>query len=117
MTQGEGLVQREASAALRAGSLARLQEGFSQLVGAESTSRGWDPRDAMINMTPFVDCARRLGHDPAVVFGPAAVTGAAWFRETFEAFVRRSDITLSAFGWSIIETPEGPAYHFAWPDP
>jgi len=117
VAQGEGLVQREASAALRAGSLERLQRGFERLVEAESTSRGWDPRDTMINMTPFIDCARRLGHDPAVVFGPAALTGAEWFRETFEAFVRRSDITLAAFGWSIVETPEGPAYHFAWPDP
>jgi hypothetical protein len=117
MAEGDGLVQHEASAALRAGSLERLQLGFSRLVEAESTSHGWDQRDAMINMTPFVDCARRLGHDPAEALGSVAATGAEWFRETFDAFVRRSDVTLAAFGWSIVETPEGPAYHFAWPTP
>jgi hypothetical protein len=116
VAQREGLVQREASAALRDGSLERLQQGFSRLVDAESTSHGWDQRDTMINMTPFVDCARRLGHDPAMVLAPAAANGAEWFRETFDGFVRRSDVTLAAFGWSIVETPDGPAYRFAWPD-
>jgi hypothetical protein len=111
----EGLVQREASAALRAGSLERLQAGFSRYVQAESVAPGWDPRDAMINMTPFVDCARRLGHDPASVLGPIAATGADWFRETFDSFARRTDVTLAAFGWSIAETHEGPSYRFAFP--
>jgi len=69
----------------------------------------------MLSLTPFIDCARRLGHDPAVVLGPIAADGAAWFRTTFETFVQRSDVTLGAFGWSVIETPDGPAYRFAWP--
>jgi hypothetical protein len=115
MAQGDGLVQREASAALRARSLDRLQAGFRRLVEAESTDPGWDPRDAMIDMTPFIDCARQLGFDPAVVLGPIAATGAPWFHETFESFIVRSDVTLAAFGWSIVDTPKGPAYRFAWP--
>jgi hypothetical protein len=113
----QGLVQREVSAALRAKSLDRLQAGFGRLVEAESTDPGWDPRDAMIDMTPFIDCARRLGVDPAVALGPIAATGADWFRDTFEEFVARSDVTLAAFGWSIVETPQGQAYRFAWPTP
>lgn len=111
----EGLVQREATAALRARSLERLQQGFSRYVQAEAVAPGWDPRDAMINLTPFVDCARRLGHDPVSVLGPIAATGADWFGETFDSFARRTDVTLSAFGWSIAETPEGPSYRFAFP--
>jgi hypothetical protein len=113
MTKGDGLVQREASAALRAKSLDRLQAGFSRLVEAESRDRGSDPRDAMIDMTPFIDCARELGLDPAVVLGPIAATGADWFRETFEEFVTRSDVTLAAFGWSVVDTPNGREYRLA----
>lgn len=115
MTQGEGLVQRESSAALRQRSLERLQLGFERYVAAERAARGWDPRDAMIDMTPFIDCARQLGYDPMAVLGPGAAAGPAWFSETFDAFVRRTDVTLEAFGWSIVETPKGPAYQFAWP--
>lgn len=69
----------------------------------------------MIDITPFVDCARQLGFDPAVVLGPIAATGADWFRGTFEAFVARSDVTLAAFGWSIVDTSKGRTYRFAWP--
>jgi hypothetical protein len=66
----------------------------------------------MVEMTPFIDCARRLGHDPALALGPIAATGADWLRETFDAFVERSDITLAAFGWSIKQDGRGPAYQF-----
>ena len=116
MAQGEGLVQREATAALREGSLERLRDGFSRYVAAEASARGWDPRDSMIDMTPFIDCARRLGQDPAIVLADIAAAGPDWFRETFQHFVRRSDVTLAAFGWSIVETQDGPRYRFAWPD-
>jgi hypothetical protein len=69
----------------------------------------------MIGMTPFIDCARRLGHDPETVLRPIAAGGADWLRTTFDGFIRRTDITLGAFGWSIVDEPEGPAYRFAWP--
>ncbi len=112
---GIGLDARESTAALREGTLARLQTGFGLLVQAESNARGWDDRDTMISLAPFIDCARRLGHDPLLALSPIAGTGPEWFREVFEAFVRRADVTLAAFGWSIIETPDGPAYQFVWP--
>ena len=115
MTGGPGLDAREATAALRERSVDRLRLGFERLVEAEATAKGWDPRDTMISLTPFLDCARRLGADPAALLGPSAATGPDWFRETFDAFVARSDVTLAAFGWSIHETPDGPAYRFAWP--
>jgi len=68
----------------------------------------------MLGLTPFLDCARRLGYDPALELGPIAATGAPWVRETFETLIRR-EISLAAFGWSIVETGDGPAYPFAWP--
>jgi hypothetical protein len=108
-------VEHEATAALRDGSVALLEAGFHRHVAAESAAKGWDPRDAMIGLTPFIDCARRLGADPAVTLGPIARTGAAWYRETFDGFVVRSDVALEAFGWRIVDTPDGPAYRFSWP--
>jgi hypothetical protein len=115
MGQGGGLDEREATAALRSRSPERLRQGFERLVAAEAAARGWDPRDTMISLAAFVDCARRLGADPVALLGPAAATGPDWFRETFEAFVRRENLVLRDFGWSIRETADGPAYRFAWP--
>lgn len=107
-----GLDAREATAALRARSADRLREGFRRLVDLESGRRSWDTRDAMVSLTPFIDCARRLGLDPSDVLGPVARTGAAWYQETFLTFVRRDDVTLAAFGWALVQTPDGPAYRF-----
>jgi hypothetical protein len=115
MAQGEGLVQQETTAALRARSGQRLASGFATYVAVEARAKGWDPRDTMIDLVPFLDCARRLGLDPASALGPIAAAGPAWFRETFDAFVRRSDVTLEAFGWSLLQAPDGPKYRFAFP--
>jgi hypothetical protein len=115
MPAGEGLDARETTAALRLRSPDRLREGFERLVGAEARAKGWDPRDTMISLAAFVDCARRLGVDAAPLLGPIAATGPAWFRETFDGFVRRTDYVLLDFGWRVVETPGGRAYRFAWP--
>jgi hypothetical protein len=111
----DGPVASDTTAALRARSMSRLKEGFNRHVVAASAETSWDPRGEMLDLTPFLDCTRRLGFDPAVELGPIAATGAPWLRKTFDAFVRREDVTLAAFGWSIVETPDGPAYRFAWP--
>ena len=94
----------------------RLRLGFERLIEAEAKARGWDPRDTMISLTPFIDCARRLGVDPRDALGSIAASGPGWFRETFDAFVGRADVTLEAFGWSLDEGPNGPAYRFGWPE-
>jgi len=112
MTRGDGPLQRDLNAALRERSLARLRDGFTRYVRMASVDPAWEDRDEMVNMTPFIDCARRLGADPATVLGPIAATGADQFRELFEIFVARKDVTLEAFGWSMVETPSGPAYRW-----
>ena len=73
MPQGIGLDAREATAALRERTQDRLELGFGRLVESEARASGWDPRDTMISLTPFLDCARRLGLDPGVVLGPIAL--------------------------------------------
>lgn len=112
MSGEPGLDARETTAALRQRSPERLRRGFERLMAAEARARGWDPRDTMISLAPFVDCARRLDQDPAALFGPVAATGPAWFRDAVAGFVRRDDVSLGAFGWSLVETDEGPAYRW-----
>lgn len=110
MGERAGLVQREATAALRQRSLERLQSGFGRYVRTVASRSSWDWRDELVDMTPFVDCARRLGLDPATALGPVATTGPTELRELFDGFVRRTDVTLAAFGWELVDTPDGPVY-------
>jgi hypothetical protein len=101
--------------ALRTGSVDALRQGFEAHVASLWDLPKWDSRDEMLSLAAFLDCARRLGQEPDALFGPTAASGPPWFVETFTTFVRRTDVTLAAFGWSIVETPDGPAYRFAWP--
>ena len=48
------------------------------------------------------------------MLGPIARTGPEWFRETFDAFVGRTDLSLALFGWRLLDEPAGPAYRFDW---
>jgi hypothetical protein len=64
----------------------------------------------MVGLAPFLDCARRRVHDPEVLIGPIAKAGAEWFQQLFEVFVRRSDVTLARFGWSLAMDSDGPRY-------
>lgn len=105
------------SKALRDKSLVQLQGVFARYVEILSSRSTDDARDVMVGLAAYIDCARRLGYDPETVLGPSAASGATWFRELFGLFVRRSDITLDAFGWSLTETPEGIAYKPAAPKP
>jgi len=100
------------STALTEKSLDQLQAVFARYVAVTASGPVDDSRDVMVGLVPFIDCARRLGGDPEKVLGPIAESGAAEFPEIFRVFVRRSDITLAAFGWSLTEYPEGWAYRY-----
>jgi len=92
-----------------------LVAGFGAQVDHLVSTGPIDPRDEMLDLAALVDCSRRLGREPGELLGPVAGAGPDWLAELFAAFVRRTDVTLAAFGWSIVDTPEGPAYRFAWP--
>jgi phosphoribosylformimino-5-aminoimidazole carboxamide ribotide isomerase len=111
----EPFIQGEVTAAFRDRSPERLAQAFSRHVAVEATRHPWDSRDVMLSLAVFFDCARRLGSDPATLFGPHTAPAPDWFRETFESFAKRTDSSMSAFGWSLVETPDGPQYRFAWP--
>jgi phosphoribosylformimino-5-aminoimidazole carboxamide ribotide isomerase len=111
----EPFIQREVTAALRDRSPERLADAFARHVNIESSRHPWDSRDEMLSLAVFFDCARRLGADPAALFGTLTTSAPTWFRETFESFAQRTDGSMSAFGWSLVDTPDGPEYRFAWP--
>ncbi len=92
-----------------------LVEGFRAQVAHLAATGAIDARDEMLDLAALVDCSRRLGRDPAELLGPAAAAGPAWLAKLFDQFVRRTDVTLAVFGWSIVDTLDGPAYRFAWP--
>jgi hypothetical protein len=108
-------IQRELTAALRERSTDRVASAFARHVEAESSHSHGDPRDEMLSLAVFFDCARRLGADPTALFDPLVPPAPAWLRETFDSFARRTPGSVSAFGWSLVETPDGPEYRFAWP--
>jgi hypothetical protein len=110
-----GLVPRETTAALRERSPERLKNAFRRIVEIAATQDIRDERDEMVGFVPFIDCARRLGQDPAELLGPIAKTGPDWFWGLFQMFVSRKDVTLDAFGWVIVHTPEGPEYQSTGP--
>lgn len=130
MTEGSGwaeLVDALATNALRAGTRADLEAAFDAWLAGEIDDAagrgryGWDPREAMMDLAPFVDCARRLDLDPVAVLGARAdeVVAAGAVPEPLAAvihsFLRRTDVTPEVFGWSVVELDGGPAYRFRWP--
>jgi len=110
-----GLDARESTAALRSGSADVLRAGFDRWVSVEAAAPYGDQRDAMIGIAPFVDCARRIGLEPDDLLGPVVANCPAWLRQAFAATIGHPDVTLEALGWSVVETPDGPSYRFAWP--
>ncbi len=116
MAPGPGLDAREATAALREATAGRLREGFARLVEAETRAGGGDWRDAAVSLVPFIDCARRLGLDPATALRRVVATAPREVRDAFDALAARPELSLADFGWAISQTAEGPAYRFAWPD-
>lgn len=87
----------EATKALAAGTREALVDSLVR----ETAPRGReDPRDVMIGLAAFYDCARCLSLLPADVFDEAGerIDDDA-LSHLVRTFGRRSDVTLEAFGW------------------
>ena len=68
-----------------------------------------DARDFMVGTAVHYHVALQLGLDPAVLFDEAA----AWAGpagDLLQAFGRRQDMTLEAFGWREVATEHGPGF-------
>jgi hypothetical protein len=85
-----------------------LRTGIVDYVLASSPVSDW--RDVLLGLAPLHDCALRLGADPAVVFADAADDLPADVAELARTFGKRSDVTSRAFGFEVVNEPDGPIY-------
>ena len=104
--------EHPASRPLRSGSSEELQRAIvADFVEGEPD---WvkDSRDLMIVLAPFHDCAQRLGLDVVATFRAAADEGPDSLRSVVAQFGERRDVTPAAFGYSVVEDPDGPSYRY-----
>jgi hypothetical protein len=100
--------------ALRLQSADLLRDGLLRLLvnGEEQWLK--DRRDLLVAMAPYHDCATRLGLDPARFFDEVSRESPHTLAGTVRTFGQRTDITPSAFGFTVTTSQEGLAY--TWPD-
>ena len=113
VTVGSPGREHPATGALRHGSLPELEAILAVDLRRHADFR--DDRDVMLHLTPYWDAARRLGGDPAALFDAASRDVPQAIGDVGRRFGRRTDLTLAVMGWRLEETPDGPAYRFAWP--
>ena len=104
------LGSRSPSLALRSGDASVLRSGL--LAQAVSTAaKDFDDRDAMVGLAPFVDAAQRMGISASQLFeAVASRLDGHRVGDLYRTFGARKDVTLAAFGWDLVESPEGPDY-------
>jgi hypothetical protein len=101
---------RQPTVALRAGSAAQLREALLATALCQ-LGRASDPRDLMAGLAVHHFVARQLGLVASEVFDDiAARLPDGPLHDLLREFGGRQDITLSAFGWQLVETPEGPDF-------
>jgi hypothetical protein len=110
------MVEHPASCPLRSASAEELRAAIvaDLIEGADEWLK--DSRDLMVALAPFHHCARTLGLDVAATFREAAARGPESLRAVVTDFGERNDVTLGAFGWVVVEGPEGPSYRLAATD-
>jgi hypothetical protein len=69
-----------------------------------------DWRDDLVAFAPYVHVARALGVDVPTLFDDAAAHAVPDLADVMQTFGRRTDVTLGAFGWRQVETPDGPTF-------
>lgn len=70
-----------------------------------------DARDMMVDLALHYVVAQRIGVAPRALFTEIAVRlPAGPDRDLLQTFGERRDVTLEAFGWQLVETPDGPDF-------
>jgi hypothetical protein len=101
---------RQATAALRRGSAALLRDALLATAMGEIIHTG-DPRDVMVSLAVGHFVAQQLGLVPVELFDEVASRlPGGWMPDLLREFGARTDITLKAFGWLLVETPDGPDF-------
>lgn len=102
--------EHPASHCLRSRSAANLVAAIADDLVSGTDEWRQDPRDLMVSLAPYHDCARRLGLDVALVFRSAADRGPKDLRSVAVEFGERDDVTLGAFGLELEDGVDGPEY-------
>jgi hypothetical protein len=101
---------RQPSIALRQKSAQRLEDALFASALAQLV-RQTDPRDLMVGMAVHFIVAEQIGAVPSVVFEDVASRlPDGPLPDLVRQFGDRQDITLEAFGWQLVQTPEGPDF-------
>lgn len=100
----------EPTTALRLQSPDRLLADLARYLAAADPDLPKDARDVMVGLAVYHDCARRLGVDPVTLFEAAARACSSAMQEVASTFAARSDVTLAAFGWRLVDHAGGPCY-------
>ena len=100
----------EPTEALRERSAEKLKAAlWRDMLAAEPDAiADWD--GILMGWAAYFDCAERLGIDPVDLFDDAARERSPELRSLAAGFCRRSDVTLAAFGWKLVEHEGRPCY-------
>jgi hypothetical protein len=94
--------------ALRSRNVDHLRTGLLAHVLLRQRVPDW--RDDLVAYAPYYHTARALGLAPQSLFDEAAAYAVPELAGVMRTFGRRADVTLPAFGWRRIETPDGPTF-------
>jgi hypothetical protein len=99
---------RHAVMALRLGSPALLRDALLAYAICQ-VGRARDDRDVMVGLAVFYFVAEQVGLVPSDLMGEiASRLPEGWVPDLLREFGARQDITLEAFLWQLVQTPDGP---------
>ncbi len=101
---------RNVTGALRRRPAALLRETLLATAIAQAIHAS-DDRDLMVGLATDHFVAGQLGLVPADLFEDAASPlPGGWVPDLLREFGARTDVTLEAFGWLLVDTPNGPDF-------
>jgi hypothetical protein len=101
---------RHAVIALRQGSATLLRDALLAYAICQAARAG-DPRDVMVGLAVFYFVAQQVGLVPSGLFDQiASRLPDGWVPDLLRKFAARQDVTLKAFAWQLIQTPDGPDF-------
>ncbi len=101
---------RQSTVALRKSSAALLHDALMAAALGRLGRQG-DPRDVMVSLALQHVVAQKLGLVPPDLFNEiAARLPDGPMPDLLRVFGARQDVTLEAFGWQLVQTPEGPDF-------
>ncbi|MGB6575265.1 MAG: hypothetical protein WBF20_26565 [Trebonia sp.] len=101
---------RHAVIALRRGSAALLRDALLAYAICQVV-RARDDRDVMVGLAVYYFVAEQVGLVPSDLFDEiASCLPDGWVPDLLRVFGAAQSITLKAFAWELVQTPDGPDF-------